>query len=209
MARMTGLVETLVHNLSPPPLLTDAEHANVLRAWRRADDASATLRTVGDIAAAQDEDSGSDPARDPCNSHRRRNAPAQKSATRSGEVRLPTDHAGPSRPRSKAKCRTSPAQSLIGLALCREISRRAHLHVLESAPKMRDFQCGSASVRVRLPPLLAGRPREPKSSSPRRSSVFGGSLARYLTTKFWMGILHPSWNTSWRPPSPIVLGCRR
>ena len=32
MARMNGLMKTLVHNQSTPPLLTDAEHANVLRA---------------------------------------------------------------------------------------------------------------------------------------------------------------------------------
>ena len=56
MARMTGLVETLVHNQSPPPLLTDAEHANVLRARRRADDAAANLRTTGDATTTPDED---------------------------------------------------------------------------------------------------------------------------------------------------------
>ena len=32
MARMNGLMETLVQNQSPPPLLMDAEHASVLRA---------------------------------------------------------------------------------------------------------------------------------------------------------------------------------
>ena len=68
MERMTGLVETLVHNQSPPLLLTDAEHADVLRARRRADDAATNLRTVGDVTATLDEDSGSDPTREAHNS---------------------------------------------------------------------------------------------------------------------------------------------
>ena len=89
MARMTGLVETLVHNQSPPPLLTEGEHANVLRARRRADDAAVNLRIAGDAAAAPDKNSGSDPAREAHHSRRRRNAPAQKFATRSGGAQLP------------------------------------------------------------------------------------------------------------------------
>ena len=70
MARMAGLEEALVHNQSPPPLLTDAEHADVLRARRRADDAAANLRTTGDVTATLDEDSGSDLAREAHNSCR-------------------------------------------------------------------------------------------------------------------------------------------
>ena len=98
MARMTGLVETLVHNQTPPPLLTDAEHASVLRARRRADDAAVNLRTVGDASAAPDEDSGSDPTREVPHSRRRRHAPAPKSATRSGGAQVPVDPVGPSCP---------------------------------------------------------------------------------------------------------------
>ena len=103
MARMTGLVETFVHNQSPPPLLTDAEHANVLRARCRADDAAANLRTAGDAAATPDEDSGSDPAREAHHSRRRRNAPAQKSAARSGGAQLPAVPVGPSRPAAEGE----------------------------------------------------------------------------------------------------------
>ena len=99
MARMTRLMETLVHNQSPPPLLTDAEHADVLRARRRADDAAANLWTAGNVTTTPDEgSSGSDPARETHYSRRWRNAPGQKSTTRSGGPQLPTDPAGPSRP---------------------------------------------------------------------------------------------------------------
>ena len=99
MARMNGLMETLVHNQSTPPLLTDAEHANVLRARRRADDAVADLQAAGDVNATPDEgSSGGDPARETHHSRRRRNAPAQKSTARSGGPQLPADPAGPSRP---------------------------------------------------------------------------------------------------------------
>ena len=54
MARMNGLMETLVHNQSPPPLLTDAEYANVLRARRRADDVAADLRAADDVNTTPD-----------------------------------------------------------------------------------------------------------------------------------------------------------
>ena len=108
MATITGLVETLVHNQSPPPLLIDTEHADVLRARRRADDAAANLRAVGNVTAAQDEDSGSDPANEAHNSRRWRNAPAQKSATRSGGARLPADQVGPSRPAVEGEAPDQP-----------------------------------------------------------------------------------------------------
>ena len=104
MARMNGLVEMLGHNQSPPPLLTDAEHANVLRAQRRADDAAADLWAAGDVNATPDEgSSGGDPAQETHHSHRRRNAPAQKSTTRSGGPQLPADLVGPSRPAAEAR----------------------------------------------------------------------------------------------------------
>ena len=108
MARITGLVETFVHNQSPPPLLTDAEHANVLRARRRADDAAANLRTARDATTTPDEDSGSDPAREAHHSRRRRNAPAQKSATRSGGAQLPVDPAGPSHAAAEGETPVQP-----------------------------------------------------------------------------------------------------
>ena len=108
MARMTGLVETLVHNQSPPPFLTDAEHASVLRARRRADDAAADLRAAGDVNATPDEgSSGGDPAHETHPSRRRRNTPAQKSTTRSGGSQLPADPPGPSRPAAEGG---TPAQ---------------------------------------------------------------------------------------------------
>ena len=108
MARMTGLVETLVHNQSPPPLLIDVEHANVLRVRCRADNAAANLRTVGDATTTPDEDSGSDPAREAHYSRRRRNAPAQKSAARSGGAQLPADPAGPRRPAAEGETPVQP-----------------------------------------------------------------------------------------------------
>ena len=43
MVRMTGLVETLAQNRSQSSLLTDAELADVLRAWLRADDENAAI----------------------------------------------------------------------------------------------------------------------------------------------------------------------
>ena len=44
MTKMAGLVETLVNNQSPRPLLTDAKHAEVLQARRQADDVAANPR---------------------------------------------------------------------------------------------------------------------------------------------------------------------
>ena len=126
MARMTGLVETLVHNQSPLPLLTYAEHADVLRAQRRADDTAANLRVAGDVSTAQDEDSGSDPTREAHNSRRRRNAPAQKSTTRSGGLQLPADPVGPSRPAAGGETPAQPGSVFTRLGpLQRDSIRRA------------------------------------------------------------------------------------
>ena len=109
MARMTGLVETLVHNQSPPPLLTDAEHANVLRARRRADDAAADLRAADDVNTAPDEvSSDGDLVHETHHSCRRRNAPAQKSTTRSRGPQLPADPVGPSRPAAGGEAPAQP-----------------------------------------------------------------------------------------------------
>ena len=85
MARMNGLMETLVHNQSPPPLLTEAEHANLLRARRRADDAAADLRAADDVNTTPDEGSSEGGlAHEAHLSRRRRTAPAQKTTTRPG-----------------------------------------------------------------------------------------------------------------------------
>ena len=73
MARMTRLVATLVQNQSPPPLLTNAEQADVLRARHRADgeDVSAVLEAVRITAVPQDEEAGGNPAHGAHNSCRR------------------------------------------------------------------------------------------------------------------------------------------
>ena len=92
MARMTGFVETLVQNRSQPPLLTDSEQADVLRARRRVngEDTTAVLEAAGITVAGQDEASGSNPAHEAHNSRRRQTASAQRPAARSRGVRLPT-----------------------------------------------------------------------------------------------------------------------
>ena len=71
---MAGLVETLVNNQSPPPLLTDAEHAKVLRARRRANDVAANPRAAGGVAVAPDGDSDRDPVLEALDSRRRKKA---------------------------------------------------------------------------------------------------------------------------------------
>ena len=141
MARMTGLVETLVHNQSPPPLLTDAENADVLRAWCRADDAAADLRTIGNVTATPDEgSSGGDPARETHRSRRRRNAPAQKSTTRSRGPRLPNDPVGPSRPAVEGGTLGQPGSVFTRLGpLPRDTARRAPV------------RAGASPEDVRLP----------------------------------------------------------
>ena len=146
MARMTGLVETLVHNQSPPPLLTDAEHANVLRARRRADDAAADLRAAGDVNATPDEGSSNgDPARETHHSRRRRNVPAQKSTTRSGGPQLPADPAGPSRPTAEGGTPAQPGSVFTRLGpMQRDTTRRAPARVGTSSGDAR------LSVRERL-----------------------------------------------------------
>ena len=71
---MAGLVETLVNNQSPPPLLTDAEHAKVLRARRRANDVAANPRAAGGVTVAPDGDSDRDPVLEALDSRRRKKA---------------------------------------------------------------------------------------------------------------------------------------
>ena len=127
MARMNGLMETLVHNQSPPPLLTDAEHANVLRARRRADDAAAGLRAADDVNTTPDEiSSDGDHAHETHHSRRRRNAPAQKSTTRSRGPQLPADPVGPSRPAAGGEAPAQPGSVFTRLGpLQRDTIRRA------------------------------------------------------------------------------------
>ena len=130
LARMTGLVETLIHNQSPPLLLTDAEHVDVLRARHRVDDAAADLRTAGNVTATLDEgSSGGDPARETHHSRRRKNAPAQKSNTRSGGPQLPTDPAGPLRPATEGGTPSQPGSVFTRLGLLpRDATRKAPVH---------------------------------------------------------------------------------
>ena len=127
MARMNGLMETLVHNQSPPPLLTDAEHANVLRARRRADDAAADLRAADDVNTTPDEGSSDgDLVHENHHSCRRRNAPAQKSTTRSRGPQLPADLVGPSRPAAGGGTPAQPGSVFTRLGpLQRDTTRRA------------------------------------------------------------------------------------
>ena len=48
MVRMSGLVEILVQNQSQPPLVTDAEQADVLWAWLEAEQKKATVEVAAE-----------------------------------------------------------------------------------------------------------------------------------------------------------------
>ena len=48
MARMSGLVEILVQNQSQPPLVADAEQADVLWAWLEAEQKKATVEVAAE-----------------------------------------------------------------------------------------------------------------------------------------------------------------
>ena len=100
MARMIGLVETLVQNQSQPPLLNDLEQANVLWARHMADggDTTAEYEAVGITTMVQDEDSGGNPMHEARNSLRRQTTSVQRPVACSEGVWLPADQAGPSRP---------------------------------------------------------------------------------------------------------------
>ena len=133
MARMTGLVETFVPNRNQPPLLTDAEQAEVLRARHRADgeDDTAVLQALGINAAAQDETPVATTRMKPI-------IPA------AGELR---QHRGPQLALEECSCRLTkldlcspppkeverwlnPDQSLTGWALCHERPQGMSLHML-------------------------------------------------------------------------------
>ena len=99
MVTMTSLVETLIQSRSQPPLLTDTEQADVLRARLRADnkDAAVEQGARGTTAAARDRDSSGESTHEARNPRSRRTAAVNRPAAHSVGVWLPTDQAGPSR----------------------------------------------------------------------------------------------------------------
>ena len=127
MARMNGLMETLVHNQSPPPLLTDAEHANVLRARRKADDVAANLRNADDVNTTPEEGSSEcGLAHEIHHSHRRRTAPAQKYTAHPGGPQLPANPVGTSRPVAEGVVPTQPGSVFTRLGpVQRDTTKRA------------------------------------------------------------------------------------
>ena len=99
MARMNGLMDTLVQKQSSPPLLTDAEHISVLRARRKAEEVANNLRNADEVDTTPEEGSSEcDLAHEALHSRRRRTAPAQKSTAHPGGQQLPVNPAEPSRP---------------------------------------------------------------------------------------------------------------
>ena len=95
MTRMSGVVEDLVQNQSQPPLLTDAEQADVLRARLQAERLAEREKAAAEVAAEDttvadpEEDSSDGSKAETHNPRSRRNTKMRKPAAHTEGVRPP------------------------------------------------------------------------------------------------------------------------